>query len=369
MTTVLLVEDNHTLLESISFELEMRGYDVIQACDGLGALALLEETPTEPDIIVSDIAMPDMDGYELLEAVRKHECWEGLPFIFLTAFDSSSAVRLGKELGVDDYLTKPFEPEDLITAMESKIKRFEQLDKRAERKLDASRERLLRLLSHELRTPLATIYGSTQVLERTLADISDDDTQKMIHILDSGAQRMNRLINRVLLFAQMDTDGNTQTLYDRYSTTVDVRDCITEAVANYKEDYPDLTHPIEIDASPSLPSVKALKDFIKSMVDELLDNAVKFSTPDQLIRIVATHDADWVTVSVTDQGCGIESQYMESIWERFTQINREFYEQQGLGIGLTMVKRSAQLHSGFCDIVSQPQQGTTASFSLPIHNH
>lgn len=365
MTTVMLIEDNQTLIESISFELEMRGYDVLQATNGSNAIDLLEATPSVPDIIVSDIAMPDMDGYQLLETVRAHDEWDGLPFIFLTAFDSSSAVRLGKQLGVDDYLTKPFEPEDLVTAIESKLKRFRSLDERAERKLDASRDHLLRILSHELRTPLTTMYGSTKILEMTLADMSDENTQAAIQILDSGAQRMNRLISRILMFSQLE-GGNAQRTFEQYAQPIAVDTCIEKAVSDYKENRPNLTHVIETDIEPDLPLVNGMKDFVCALVDELLDNAIKFSLGCPSVHIGAVRNNDSVQVTVRDAGSGIAPQHLEKIWENFTQIDRDINEQQGMGLGLAIVKKITELHGGTCEVTSTPDDGTTATFLLPI---
>ena len=108
MAHIVVVEDNPTLLENITFELEMVGYQVTTATDGHKAVELLQQIEHQPDLIVSDIAMPNMDGYEFLEAVRQNTQWNAIPFIFLTAFDTTNAIRLGKQLGVDDYLVKPF---------------------------------------------------------------------------------------------------------------------------------------------------------------------------------------------------------------------------------------------------------------------
>jgi CheY-like chemotaxis protein len=122
MKRILLVEDNITLLENIAFELQIRDYDVVQAESGKSALDMLGLATHLPDVIISDIAMPDLNGYDLLEKLRKDPTLADIPVIFLTAFDSPNAVMLAEELGVDDYLVKPIKPEDLIAAIEKKIK-------------------------------------------------------------------------------------------------------------------------------------------------------------------------------------------------------------------------------------------------------
>lgn len=134
MTRILLVEDNLTLLQDIAFELEMRGYEVVQAPDGQAALNALRGGAA-PDIIVSDIAMPDVDGFKLLEFIRSEQDWNAIPFIFLTAFNSPNSVRIGKELGADDYIVKPFQADDLVLVMESRLKRIRELQTRPRRSL------------------------------------------------------------------------------------------------------------------------------------------------------------------------------------------------------------------------------------------
>jgi len=122
---VLVVDDHPVVLDNLSMTLETAGYRVLQAADGPAALAILESQPV--DLILADIAMPGMNGYQLLQRVRQNAEWLLIPFIFLTARALDSDVRYGKELGVDDYLTKPIAPEDLIAVVQGKLRRAGQL--------------------------------------------------------------------------------------------------------------------------------------------------------------------------------------------------------------------------------------------------
>lgn len=123
--TILVVDDHVAVLESMALTLEAEGYQVLTAVDGVEALSILESQPA--DLILADIAMPRMNGYQLLERVRANPAWVAMPFLFLTARAMDSDVRYGKELGVDDYLTKPIEPEDVIAAVHGKLLRVRQL--------------------------------------------------------------------------------------------------------------------------------------------------------------------------------------------------------------------------------------------------
>ena len=123
--SILVVDDQPSLLENIELTLETLGYRVLTASHGVEALEVL--TSEAVNLILADIAMPRMNGYELYERVRKNPQWATIPFVFLTARAMDSDIRYGKQLGVDDYLTKPIEPEDLVAAVEGKLRRARQL--------------------------------------------------------------------------------------------------------------------------------------------------------------------------------------------------------------------------------------------------
>ncbi len=118
---LLLVEDNEDLLYNLKLTLEFNDYDVLTARNGLEAINMLRKTETLPDLIISDIMMPQMDGYELFRTVSKNPIWASIPFIFLTARTTPEDIRFGKMLGADDYLVKPFEEEDLLASVMGKI--------------------------------------------------------------------------------------------------------------------------------------------------------------------------------------------------------------------------------------------------------
>jgi DNA-binding response OmpR family regulator len=123
--TILIVDDQPEILENLELILTASGYQVLQTRDGIEALAALRSSPV--DLILADIAMPRMNGYELYERVRENPQWVGIPFLLLTARAMDSDVRYGKGLGVDDYLTKPIQPEDVVAAVRGKLRRARQL--------------------------------------------------------------------------------------------------------------------------------------------------------------------------------------------------------------------------------------------------
>jgi len=128
MKRILVVDDNPELVDGVKLTLEMEGFRVLTASSGADALAILKRTV--PDLILADIMMPEMDGYELYERVHKNERWLKVPFLFLTAKTDKVDIRRGKEMGADDYITKPFEPQDLVAAVQGRLKRMAEVTDR-----------------------------------------------------------------------------------------------------------------------------------------------------------------------------------------------------------------------------------------------
>lgn len=367
MTSVLIVEDNATLLESIAFELEMRDYSVMQATDGQSALNVLQVSQQLPDIIVSDIAMPDMDGYEFLENVRGTQEWVGIPFIFLTAFDTDGAMRIGKELGVDDYLTKPFDPEDLVLAMENKLRRHKQITKQASMKLDQTRRELLNLISHELQTPMTSIYGGTEMLAEMLSNTSDEMTGELLKLVQSGSKRLHKVIKRILLMVQLDS-GMLETMLTKQRRDYDLIEVIQGAISQNIADeaYKDEDRKINFHTDSNNIMVSGLYEFLLTVFVEGIDNALKFSPVNKPIdiRVITTQDS--VSVEIEDQGRGIIESDLDAVWERFNQSQREEFEQQGSGIGLSIINEIVQVHGGSCNLQSIFGEGSMLTVTLPL---
>jgi len=137
---ILAVDDQQELLDNIALTLRAGGYTVLTATDGINALEVLRSQPV--DLILADIAMRRMNGYQFYQQVRENQAWVAIPFLFLTARAMDSDIRYGKELGVDDYLTKPIEPEDLLAAVQGKLRRTQQLAALSQPPIQSAHEQL-----------------------------------------------------------------------------------------------------------------------------------------------------------------------------------------------------------------------------------
>ncbi|MBZ0294395.1 MAG: hybrid sensor histidine kinase/response regulator [Anaerolineae bacterium] len=367
MTKVLLAEDHLTLLSDIALELSLRGYEVVQATNGQVALQILQTSAQLPDIIVSDIAMPDMDGFELLEHLRGSPTWNAIPFLFLTAFDSPNSVRISKELGADDYIVKPFQADDLVLAMESKLKRIKAFQERAEQSLDETRQSLLHMISHELRSPLTTIYGGAEMLTDLLTDMPDETVLTLVNLIKNGADRMNRFSNKALALIQIDS-GHAKKFYQETQRQYDIHKIAQTALDQIQSEMMVDDRNVELVYHPHGEAiyVQGVFAYLLTMIEEPLRNAVAFSKDGQIVELDIQIDDDrQAIITIQDHGLGISEAALPGVWDRFAQVDREQYEQQGAGLGLALVQESVHLHGGKCTIESRANTGTTVILSLP----
>ncbi len=366
MTKVLLAEDNALLLESVAFELEIHGYEVIQAINGQVALTILNTSILPPDIIVSDIAMPDMDGFEFLKQVRSKPQLNGIPFLFMTAFTSGESVRTSRQLGADDYIIKPFLANDLVIAIENKLERVEAFRRAANRDLDEARQKLVNMMAHELRTPLTSIHSGTELLAEYLGDASDDLVQQMLGVIQNGSNRLHRLTIKALILLQIDS-GHMKRTYALSSNQHNMDTIIAAAQNNVTAD-PELAKrhvTIKVKSDNSSAKIWGVSEYLVTMVEELLRNAIAFSPNNGEVWVEINQNETQIIVSIIDQGVGIAEKYLPLVWARFNQIGRDEYEQQGTGLGLAVVRESARIHGGDCTIESQLGHGTRVLLWLP----
>lgn len=365
MTRVLLVEDNAAVLESIALDLELRGYNVLSAIDGYEALNLLRTTTLLPDIIVSDIAMPRMDGYEFLQEVQQDNRLAVIPFIFLTAYGSENDIRHGKRMGVDDYLTKPFRPDDLVVAMESKLKRVAHLNKAAEEQLDKVREDLLHMISHELRTPLTSIYGGVAVLSDGVADIPKEMLDGTLMLIRSGVRRMNRLVDQILFLVQVDNGKLAKDML-AFSQPCNLTTTALSATQLVEFERERRAIKIEVDAENNDLFVHSIPNILAQVIAEVIRNAVLFSGYNESVLIDLFREGDWGIISVRDNGQGILEEDIPHIFTRFRQSNRQHQEQQGAGLGLSIVRDFMNIQGGAVSIQSLLGQGTEVQLRFPL---
>lgn len=365
MTKILVIEDEDAIRANIIEMLELEGFEPIAAQNGAIGVELV--TAHKPALIICDIAMPEMDGYEVLLKVRSDPASAHTPFIFLTARADRSFMRHGMELGADDYVTKPFTFAELRAAIYARLARHVAAPADHEQGLGQAKKTLIQLVSHELRTPLISINMVTDIALRRLEQIPTQQLRELLETLERGAQRLNRVVEQTVFIVQLETNALSWESIAQQRSSITLSDLLIASVdlaRRFAYRSPDVS--IQLDERDNNTRVLADTRALRHALAELLSNALNFS-PEHSNVIVSQWQAEgMIWISILDQGPGIPPEELDKAFEAFQQINREKQEQQGIGLGLPLSRRIIEAHSGTLTLNSVVGKGTQVTIGLPI---
>jgi two-component system, sensor histidine kinase and response regulator len=359
--TILVIEDDSAIQEAIVDILEMQGFQVLSAGDGLAGVAAAREQ--RPDLIICDIMMPFLDGYGVLARLRQYPQTATIPFIFLTARTTQSDFRQGMQLGADDYLAKPFRSAELVAAVNLRLQRQAQLADRFQKRVEALHSSLVTVLPHELRTPLNGILGGISLLKDEYAGLDPADAEELFIIVEQSALRLRRLVENCLLYAELASAAASPSTFAglekgedccAVAPTLETVSHNEAAAANREDDLRlDLT-----DGRGALPEASLAK-----IMEEVVNNAFKYSERGTPVTVAIQQAGDELQISVTDQGRGMSRDEIAAVGP-FRQFNRTRFEQQGLGLGLAITQHILHQCGGKLAIESTPETGTTVRMTL-----
>jgi two-component system sensor histidine kinase/response regulator len=363
--TILVVEDDTSTREMIVFLLTGVGYHVLSAKHAGAALNLLESTT--PDLIISDVNMPGIDGFEFCRQVRAQTELSQIPFLFLSARAQRTDIRRGMGLGADDYLTKPFETEDLLSAIEIRLARAVETQALIQKASTEVQREVIQALTHEFRTPLSLVVGYTDLLEAKGHEMEGQDFQLILQGLHAGSQRLASLVEDFLLLSKLQTGEVARLAKQHCCETFEPGWVVRQVVAAAKPSAEAKN--IQLKAHDSASGVAVAIDTadLREIVHRIVDNAIKF-TPKGGGPVSATSSVagDSWQLEVVDHGIGIHKKALDWIFEAFRQVDRDRLEQQGSGLGLTIVRGLLEAYDGRIAVESAPGKGSTFTLWLPL---
>jgi len=366
---ILVVEDDTALLEGLRDILMLAGYQVTTAANGVEGLAALEHGL--PDLILSDIMMPKLDGYQFYAQVRARPEWIGVPFIFLTAKGEKTDIRQGKRLGADDYLTKPFEEEDLLVAIRSKLNRRAQLTAAHHQEMADLKRTILTTLNHEFRTPLTYITAYTEVMRQSDSDLQSEEFKNFMRGIQVGSLRLRQLVEDFILLVELQTGEAQQSYETRRELIADLPALLQKVLNDYAPRAAARKVGLVADIPFELPALLGNREYLSSAVGRLVDNGIKFSKKRVGEEGHVTLSARGVPaeasviLQVKDEGIGIRAEELNKLFDMFHQIDRAKMEQQGSGSGLAIARGIVTMHGGTLTAVSEYGVGSTFSIELP----
>lgn len=363
MQHILAIEDDHDIRENIEELLILEGLDVHAADNGRTGLELAQKFL--PDLIICDVMMPDMDGFEVLTALRQDERTATIPVIMLTAKANRSDIRHGMELGADDYLTKPFTPAELLRAIDTQRSKKVALQERAEAQLSALRSNITRSLPHELNTPLNGILSTCSLLIGDYQDMEEEEVKEMLEAIYTSGKRLHKLIKSFLLYAELEliaSDPSRLRALKEREELAEAKSELEIALAGVTKAW-QRSQDCTINVAPAILSMSSVH--LQAALDALMDNACKFSTSGTPIQVSGRRGerGDRYVIEITDHGRGMTPEQTTTLGA-YMQFERRIYEQQGSGLGLAITQRIAQIYNGVLSFTSEPGQFTTARLEL-----
>ncbi len=361
MEKILIIEDDKNIRETVEELLLYKNYEVVKASNGKKGIMLA--CSELPDLILCDIMMPETNGYKVLETVRKNTDLYNKPFIFLTAKADIKDLRKGMNLGADDYIIKPFDPKELIEAVEIRLNLANKAAKAVDNKVNKLLEDLNNASSHEFNTSLNGILGFSDILISDNSRFNPDKVQMYAQIIKNSGLRLKNALNNLLLYKELKALIYDNTKIKYYQGTTLIVNCFTEkTIETIAEKYNrsrDFTCNIE-KARIQLPS-----ELCKKILNELIDNAFKFSKPGSKVSVIGKINKKNYSLKIRDEGRGFTDKQIKDIGP-FKQFDLEKYEQQGNGLGLFIAKKIIKLNEGKLKINSIYNKYTEIDIELKI---
>jgi len=361
MKKILVIDDEESCRQMVGLALRQRGYDVVEAENG--AVGIEKARQELPDLVLCDVNMEKVDGYLTLSVLRNDPATAAVPFILMTGLADDAGMRHGMELGADDYLPKPFTVAGLYAATEARLKKAQTVRAEAERRLAELRDAISLALPHELCTPLNGILAFGEILKLDAESLQPAEIAEMGQMICQSGRRLERLVENFLIYAQLElfsTDPSKINALRGRQTPLPAR-----VVGDRARRQADLVERgADLDLRVTDTPVPMSEEYLGKIVDELVQNAFKFSAAGSRVRVELAATPAALTLTVNDRGRGFSAEQIAKVGA-YLQFDRKLHEQQGLGLGLSIARRLTELHGGTLTIASDKGTGTKVTVRLP----
>jgi len=365
---ILVVDDTEDNLDLLEFALKRKPVKMLRAASGQECLAVAEEK--QPDIILLDIQMPEMDGFETLKRLRANPATVKIPVVFLTAQrKDADSIATGLALGAEQYLTKPIDTDELLV----RTKMLIQL-KRAEAELERTKADFMAMLVHDLRSPLIGIKSVIELLQDSgKGSVLNDDHFELLNSAHSSSRKLLELISDFLDLSKYEAGTIS---FDR--SAVPIQRFIDPVLSQMDIQFKQRNVKLVASLPEHLPNVYVDAAKTEQVVMNLLSNALKFTKKGGLIEVTAEpitvetitkegpKSGKYVRVNIVDNGVGIAADELPTLFERYKQASSaRIIKAKGTGLGLVICRRIVEAQDGQVSAQSEPGKRTTFSFTLP----
>lgn len=366
--SILIVDDIPDNLEILTDMLTYRGYAVRQAISGENALVAVEQSL--PDLILLDVSMPGMNGYEVCAQLKADSRTAAIPVMFISALTSLQDKIQAFRMGGVDYISKPFNAEEVLARVQAQltlynqrreIERLLQQQRAYYENLNRLKDDLLNTASHDLKNPLGIIVGYAHLLDSTEAVRDPEFVSQSVVEIRKAAERMNALITDLLDLAKIETGMGIHPADTRLNPFLE--QCAEDFRFQTREKHIDLAFvPGSEDTIVSFDSTR-----ISQVIHNLLSNAIKYTPAGGTVKMTSEAAEHKVIIRVIDSGLGIPKDSLPNVFDKFFRVPDEQHAAiKGTGLGLAIAKAIVEQHHGAISVESEIGKGSTFSISLPL---
>ncbi|MGM9823654.1 MAG: response regulator [Muribaculaceae bacterium] len=365
--TILIVDDNQTNIILLQAILKRAKYNTVSATNGADALRIMQDM--HPDLVLLDIMMPEMDGYEVARRKDEIEDIQSIPFLFVTALSDTNSMVKGFKAGCSDFITKPFNTEEILIRIHHQIINVENRriinSKNEELKsLIRNRDKLYAVVAHDLRSPLGTIKSVLDILDENLnSEIIGFELYDLLHATTESADELFGLLENLLFWTR--TQMGKLIFQPK---EIKITDAVTDAIKATSS--MSNIHRIDISYSDNTGNATVLadKNMITTVIRNILANAIKFSDEDSSIEIETKIVDNQLSCSITDHGCGMDDEVKQALQQQISITTTGKHQEEGTGLGLTLCREFIRAHNGNLSFESEMNVGTTFTFTIPLSN-
>jgi two-component system sensor histidine kinase/response regulator len=369
--TILIVEDNQENIDLLIYFLKPQHYHIITAPDGIQALHLAEET--SPDLVLLDIMLPGLDGFQVCERLKKNPKTMYIPVIMITALKELKDKIRSLEVGADDFITKPFENVELLARVKSLLrlsKYHRELEKKKQEleginesllRMDTFKEELINLIVHDMKNPLFVIQGNLQMMSMGLDNQAAEYLSKYTKRIERSSQQLLRMVVNLLDISRMQ-EGTMQIKKDM----LDFNKIVVEGINRIKDYSENENKDIRMRLDESIPNMLIDHSVIDRVIENMINFAVNNTAENGSVIISTENNSDNMRFSIQDNGTPIPGKFHRKLFEKFSQTE---LKNNGLrvsrGLGLIFCKMAIEAHHGTLELDTENKEGNLFHIIIP----
>ncbi|MDM8550806.1 hybrid sensor histidine kinase/response regulator [Desulfobacterales bacterium HSG2] len=353
---ILIVDDAPANIQMVANILQKEGYRMAFARSGDAALTHTETTPF--DLILLDIMMREMDGYEVCEKLKQNPKTKEIPVIFLTAKTDAESILKGFELGAVDYVTKPFNDSELLARVKTHLELREARQKLQE--LNATKDKFFSIIAHDLKNPFNALISGSDFLVRYFEELEKDKIKAFLGEINNASRQAFTLLENLLEWSR----AQTGRVICKPAET-DIHGIVSDTMSLLKQNAEEKQIHLISEITPNT-FAYADTDMTSVIIRNLLSNALKYTTGGGEVRIASKATGDFMEISVSDTGVGISKEDMDRLFRidiKYSTLGTA--QEQGTGLGLLLCKEFVEKNGGKIRVASDIGKGSVFCFTLP----